>query len=188
MIYFFCGHRGCGKNYLASQIIRGRPMKIIDTGPIIRNAYKKYNKEGKKFKEWMSDNEKKYGENFSNKLICKSSQINVEKDYIVIGYRSLQGIDFFNQFFNIDKFKIVFIDGDYELFRKNYNMRENLNISQKEYERIIEIENSMGIEEIQNFAKKNSKNAKYFYKTQNDNSIFDSLVKDMGIVFEEIER
>ena len=69
MIHYFCGHRGCGKNYLASQIMENVPIEIIDTGPIIRNAYKKYSTNNISFKEWMRENEEKYGENFSNILI-----------------------------------------------------------------------------------------------------------------------
>lgn len=58
MIHYFCGHRGCGKNFLASQITECVPIEIIDTGPIIREAYKKYNTNNGSFKEWMKENEK----------------------------------------------------------------------------------------------------------------------------------
>lgn len=94
MIHYFCGHRGCGKNYLASQIIEKIPIEIIDTGPIIRNAYKKYKTNNISFKEWMRENEEKYGEDFSNMLISKLTSLKRERDYIVVGYRSIEGIKY----------------------------------------------------------------------------------------------
>ncbi len=188
MIYFICGHRGCGKNYLANQLVKNTSMTIIDTGPLIRRAYAKFDKENLAFGEWMKKNEKKYGENFSNELICKMTSVNPQKNYIVIGYRSLNGIKYFQDFFHINEYKILFIDGDFELFRSNYNSRENLSISKEEYAKIIEIENLMGIQELRDFSKKNSKVGRYYYKAQNDDSIYNSIMIEMNKSLEEGDR
>lgn len=187
MIYYFCGHRGCGKNFLVNQIIKEVPIEIIDTGPIIREVYSKYNKDNYTFKEWMEFNEKKYGENFSNMLITKMVNIKEEKDYIVIGYRSIEGIKYFNKAFNIKDFKVYFIDGDYELFRKNYNKRENRNITQKEYNGIIELENSMGIEKLKEFVLNNESNGKYYYKEKNDDIIYEDIILEIKNNIEKLK-
>lgn len=187
MIYYFCGHRGCGKNFLVNQIIKEVPIEIIDTGPIIREVYSKYNKDNYTFKEWMEFNEKKYGENFSNMLITKMVNIKEEKDYIVIGYRSIEGIKYFNKAFNIKDFKVYFIDGDYELFRKNYNKRENRNITQKEYNEIIELENSMGIEKLKEFVLNNESNGKYYYKEKNDDIIYEDIILEIKNKIEKLK-
>lgn len=187
MIYYFCGHRGCGKNFLVNQIIKEVPIEIIDTGPIIREVYSKYNKDNYTFKEWMEFNEKKYGENFSNMLITKMVNIKEEKDYIVIGYRSIEGIKYFNKAFNIKDFKVYFIDGDYELFRKNYNKRENRNITQKEYNGIIELENSMGIEKLKKFVLNNESNGKYYYKEKNDDIIYEDIILEIKNNIEKLK-
>ena len=188
MVYFFCGHRGCGKNYLANQISSKKKIITIDTGPIIRQMYNKYNTEGKILKKWIADNETQYGKEFSNKLICENTQVNIEQDYIIIGYRSMEGIKYFNNFFNITDYRIIYIDGDYELFRHNYNDRENKNLSKQEYEEIIKIEELMGINEVKIFSKNNTVYGEYYYKTQNNDTIYNSIARNLGINSEEIER
>ena len=190
MIYYFCGHRGCGKNFLANQLTRYVPIKIIDTGPIIREAYKKYNTNNSSFKEWIEENEKRYGKNFSNMVISKIANIKKENDYIVIGYRSINGIKYFNDYFGITDYQIYFIDGDYTLFRKNYNTREKTDISKEEYEKIVKIEESMGIKKIKEFVLNNKYKGKYYFKKQNDDIIFQDILKEIKerIIKEERER
>ena len=111
-----------------------------------------------------------------------------EKNYIVIGYRSMEGIRYFNQYFGIKEYQIFFIDGDYELFRKNYNTREKKDISKEEYGKIIETEKLMGIQGIKNFVLNNQKNGKYYFKTQNDNSIYQDILKIIKEKIVEEER
>ena len=184
MIYYFCGHRGSGKNYLANQISNRVPIEIIDTGPTIRKVYGEHNEKKLSFKDWMAYYENKYGKDFSNMIICKSTQIDLEKNYIVIGYRSLEGIEYFNQFFAINQFKIIFIDGDLELFKNNYNKREKTNFTTEDYQKIVEIEELMGINKLREFVKNNQRIGEYYYKKQNDSLIYNSIIGRI----EEMER
>lgn len=188
MIHYFCGHRGCGKNYLASQIMGNVPIEIIDTGVIIRNAYKKYNTNNISFKEWMRENEEKYGEDFSNMLISKLTTVEKGRDYIVVGYRSIEGIEYFNKYFGVRNYGIYFIDGDYELFRENYNTREKTDISKEEYEKIVEIEDSMGIKKLKDFVLNNQDKGKYYFKKQNDDIIYQDVLKNIKSKILEEER
>lgn len=188
MIYYFCGHRGCGKNFLATQITKCIPIRIIDTGPIVRASYKKYNTNNCGFKDWMKENEEKYGENFSNMLICKTTDIQKEKDYIVIGYRSIEGIRYFNNYFEIVDYQIYFIDGDHELFRENYNAREKKDISKEEYEKIVRIEEKMGIKKLKDFVMNNRDKGKYYFKKQNDDTIYQDIFKNIKERIVEEER
>lgn len=185
MIHYFCGHRGCGKNFLANKIAECVPIKIIDTGPIIREAYKKYNTNNDSFKDWMKENEKNYGKNFSNMLISKIANVKKENDYIVIGFRSIDGIKYFNEYYEIIDYQIYFIDGDYELFRKNYNSREKKDISKEEYEKIVKIEDSMGIKKIKEFVLNNQNKGKYYFKKQNDDMIYKDILKEIIKIIEE---
>lgn len=177
MLYYFCGHRGCGKNYLANQITEKLNINTIDTGPIIRKAYKKFNTENIGLGEWIKKNEIKYGKNFSNMLICKLVKIENEKDYIIIGYRSIEGIQYFNDNFKVKEYGIFFIDGDYDLFRENYNKREKTNISDDEYREIIEIEKKMGLDKLKEFVLNNNALGTYYYKKENDNEIYDDVLR-----------
>ena len=188
MIHYFCGHRGCGKNYLASQITESAPIEIIDTGSIIREAYKKFNTNNSSFKEWMEENEKKYGENFSNMLISKIANVKKEKDYIVIGYRSIEGIQYLNKYSGIIDYQIYFIDGDYDLFRKNYNQREKTNISEEEYEEIVKVEETMGIDKIKEFVLNNQDKGRYYFKKQNDDTIYHDVIREIKERIIEEER
>ena len=188
MIYYFCGHRGSGKNFLANQIASKVPIQIVDTGPLIRNAYRRYNSQNKTFREWLEYNEAKYGSDFTNKIICMEAKINPSQDCIVIGYRSLEGIEYFCDFFKIKQFKIIFIDGDYSLFLKNYNQREQSESSSEEYKRIVDVENSMGIQELRNYAKSNKGLARYYYKIENNDTIYNELIRDIEKDRDEGER
>ena len=188
MIYYFCGHRGCGKNFLANQISKSIPIEIIDTGPIIREAYAKYNSDNISFKDWMINNEEKYGKDFSNIIICRMTKIEKEKNYIIIGFRSIDGIQYFNNNFKITDYQIHFIDGEHELFRKNYNTREETNISEEEYKKIIKVEETMGIKKIKEVVLDNKDIGKYYYKNQNDNSIYEEVLKNIKRIELEEER
>ena len=179
MVYFLCGHRGCGKNYLANQISEKLPVEIIDTGPIIREAYQKHNGSSLSLKNWIEYHEQKVGKNFTNEVICRSTHVKPNKDYIVIGYRSIDGIEFFNQYFKNSDFRIYYMDGDLDLFRENYNLRENKNLTKEEYDKIVQIENEMGIEGLREYSLNNPVHGKYFYKTANDDSILDAVLSDI---------
>ena len=71
MVYFICGHRGCGKSYLINQICKERICHVFDTGPILRNSFKNLNLDVS-FSDWIKINEEKEGRNFTNKIICQS--------------------------------------------------------------------------------------------------------------------
>lgn len=181
MVYFICGHRGCGKSYIIKQIKEFAECKVYDTGPILRGKYKELGLNSDiPFGEWLKVNEQVYGEDFTDYIICKSMNLNLNDINIIIGNRSMVGIEYAIEFFGIDNYKICFIDGDFNLFRLNYNKRENLNLGEEEFKKIIELENSMGIKEIENFVKSNPSNGLYFYKDTNDDLIFQTILEDIN--------
>lgn len=178
MVYFICGHRGCGKSYVSKQISQIANCNIFDTGPIIRQLYAK-NSNGLSFSEWIQHGEEVYGKDFTNEIICNNMNIDANELNIIIGNRTLEGIKYIIDYFEIKDYKICFIDGDFELFRNNYNSRENLNFSSTKFNEVMELENIMGIVEIEKFVKVNPDNGMYFYKKQNDNTILNSILNDI---------
>ncbi len=181
MIYFICGHRGCGKSYLVSQLKETIKCKVYDTGPILRNEYRKFSLNSDvPFGEWVEINEQTYGENFTNQVICENMNLNLDETNIIIGNRSMIGIKYAIEYFGIDNYKICFIDGDFDLFRLNYNKREKSNLDEEEFGKIIALENSMGIEEIERFVKSNPTIGLYFYKETNDDLIFQTILEDIN--------
>lgn len=179
MVYFICGHRGCGKSYIINQIKEFVDCKVYDTGPILRNQYR-INSLNLSFGDWIKVNEQAYGKDFTNYIICKNLELNLDDINIIIGNRSMVGIRYVIEYFGIDNYKICFIDGDFNLFRLNYNKRENLMLDEKEFRKIIELENSMGIKEIEDFVKNNPSNGLYFYKDTNDDIIFQTILEDIN--------
>lgn len=181
MIYFICGHRGCGKSYLVDQLKEFVDCRVYDTGPILRSKYKEFSlNSDMSFGEWIEINEQKYGKNFTNHIICENMDLNLDETNIIIGNRSMIGIQYAIEYFDIDNYKVCFIDGNFDLFRLNYNKREKLNLDKNEFEEIIALENSMGIEDIEYFVKNNPSNGLYFYKENNDNLIFQTILEDIN--------
>ena len=178
MVYFICGHRGCGKSFVAKQIKQSTDCNVFDTGPIIRNVHKKYASE-LSFGDWLTLGEVEYGNDFTNKVICENMNIDNDKINIVIGNRALDGIRYIINYFAIEDYKICFIDGDIELFRNNYNTRENLKFNISEFNKIMQLENMMGIGIIGEFVKNNPDSGMYFYKKNNDNVISDAILEDI---------
>lgn len=179
MVYFICGHRGCGKSYIVNQLKSLVDCDIYDTGPILRTEYKNLELD-LSFSEWIKNGEQQYGKDFTNYAICKNINLDSDRNNIIIGNRSMEGIKFIVNFFGISDYKICFIDGNYDLFRLNYNSRENLNLDVIEFNEIINLEIFMGIKEIEDFVKNNLDNNLYFYKEKNDDIILQSLLDDMS--------
>lgn len=178
MVYFINGHRGCGKSFVARQLQNQIDCNLFDTGPIIREIHNRFAKEAS-FAEWIQENENKYGKNFTNEIICKNMDINENELNIIIGNRSLSGIKYIIDYFNLTDYKICFIDGDVELFRNNYNLREGLNLNSEKFNQIMELENMSGVGEIKKFVLENSDKGLYFYKNSNDNFISEQILQDI---------
>lgn len=175
MVYFVCGHRGCGKSYIINQIKEQIACHVFDTGPILRESFRRLNLD-MSFQEWVKINEKKYGKTFTNQIICQNIHLNNNDISIIVGNRSMNGINYILEYFNIENYKIIYIDGDYELFRTNYNRRENKNLNISEFNSIIDLENSMGIEQIEYFVKNNCDKGLYFFKKSNNDELSDEIM------------
>ena len=178
MVYFICGHRGSGKSYAAHQLKDNLNCNLFDTGPIVRKAYKDYGN-GLKFSEWLSKGESEVGKNFTNEIICRNIEIDPNETTIIIGNRALQGIEFIIQYFDIENYKICYLDGDYDLFRNNYNTREGLNDTKEEFNQIMKAEEMMGITDIEKFVYENPDKSIYYFKNQNDTVFLDLIMEDI---------
>ena len=70
MVYFICGHRGCGKSYMVNQVKQNVDCVVYDTGPIMRNYFKNLNL-SISLGEWIAQNEAMYGSNFTDNIVCE---------------------------------------------------------------------------------------------------------------------
>lgn len=176
MIYFISGHKGIGKTYTASKVSEQSGVNYIDTGPIIRKKYQEANST-LPFDQWLNESQQIYGKDFSNKLVCEELESVINDDLIIVGNRSIKGINYIISHFNISEFLIVYIEGDYKLLYENYIKREKKDISMEEFMDIIKLENKMGIDEIKVFTQEHCENSLYYYKKENNNDLIDDLSK-----------
>ncbi len=183
---FFVGHRGSGKTYLANKLKEEYGVLHIDTGPLIRKNYRE-NFSEYDFITWLKYGEEKYGENFSNIIVCKEIE-NILKDshiksdlLLITGNRSIQGIKYIIKEFGIQEFKVIFLDAPFECLKQNYVKRENLNLSDDEFQAIIDVEKNMGIGGVKEYAKNNNNNSIYIYRENNASISIDEYKKMINI-------
>ena len=183
---FLVGHRGSGKTYLANKLKEEYEVLHIDTGPLIRKNHKE-NFPEYDFVTWLELGEKKYGENFSNIVVCKEIENILKNSYvkndllIITGNRSMQGIKYIIKEFGIQEFKVIFLDAPFECLKQNYVKRENLNLSDDEFKAIINVEKNMGISEVKEYAKNNNNNSIYIYRENNASISIDEYKKMINI-------
>lgn len=183
---FLVGHRGSGKTYLANKLKEEYELLHIDTGPLIRKNHREKFSEYD-FVTWLKHGEKKYGENFSNIVVCKEIEnilknSHIKSDLLIItGNRSMQGIEYIIKEFGIHEFKVIFLDAPFECLKRNYVKRENLNLSDDEFQAIIDVEKNMGISGVKEYTKNNNNNSIYIYRENNASISIDEYKKMINI-------
>ena len=188
MVYFIVGPNGVGKTYFAKEISKKYRIPMFDTGPILRSVHKKLQTE-ESFSEWVSDNEKKYGNDFAISTICKEieSQLNNKTSFIVVGNRCIEGISYVIEFFCLTDYRLIYLDASFDCLKKNYKARENKILSDKEFESKIVGGNIMGLSFLKQFACENvNQKCFYYYKNNNEDlvyaNIFANILKRKRIV------
>lgn len=181
MIYFVVGPSGVGKTSFSKLIKERRNVKIFDTGPILRNIYIKGNYKIS-FGEWIKCGEEKYGDNYAISLICNEIKdiFKNDSDTIIIGNRCIDGIKYMIDFLNIHDYIIIYFDASFDCLKTNYEKRENIKITDNEFDNIIKGGNKMGLLELKRYV---LENLKHYYYFKNDNkdlnylNIFDNITK-----------
>lgn len=170
MVYFVVGPSGVGKTCFSETINKQYGIPVYDTGPILRNIYRRL-KISESFLEWISSNEKKHGENFAISIICDDikDRMNPEEKSIVIGNRCIEGIRYMINYFNLTDYQIIYLDASYDCLKRNYEKRENKIVSDEEFQAIIDGGNKMGLLLLKQFILKNLKNnCSYYFKNTNE--------------------
>ena len=159
---FIVGAHATGKTYLADYLLKFNFFKI-DLGPVLRLLYDKFGK-GYTFQEWIKKGEEISGKNFTDDLIVEeiiSTIRNLEimkrdaMDFVIIGSRSVEGLKYILEKvgkFNNIKPKIIFLDAPFDVMYENYKKREGIEITRDEFERIIEKDRQMGLEDLRDIA------------------------------------
>lgn len=189
-INFVVGHRGSGKTYMVQELKHTHDNILhIDTGPLLRKTFEEF-PEKISFIEWINYGEKKYGKEFTNIVICKRMEKIIEENYvesiIVTGNRSIEGIEYIKKHFEFKNSKIIFLDAPFNCLKNNYNMREKTNLNDDEFQKIINLEKSMGLEILKEKIIKDKDMGIYIYKEKNEDITIEEFKKHINL--NEMER
>ena len=170
---FIIGHHGVGKTHLMNNYINNNNIYTFDAGPFLRGKKEDENPE-MSMKEWVEKLEEKYGYFATTELMAKEIKNNItEQNYkalLIFGFRHLDCIEHLIEILQIDDWRVVYLDADFQLIKQNYEKRENIKISDRTFERELEEENKWGLGELRQWVENNSTKAVKIYKKRNDNS------------------
>ena len=168
MVYFIVGPNGVGKTFFANKFSNDTNIKTFDTGPILRNIYKSRNL-NIPFSKWIQIGETEYGDNFAIGLICEEikKDFNSSNDIIIIGNRSIDGINYTINKLNITNYSIIYLDASFHCLKTNYESREKKLLTDKEFNKLIVGGNKMGLDKLKEYVISHPESCCYFYKEHN---------------------
>lgn len=117
--------------------------------------------------------EVQYGKDITSQLISNEIGKIMSNDecdkFILIGFRTLEGIAFTIQHLNIEDFSILYVDATQELLYQNYLAREKKNISFEDFKNYLQNELNSGLTKLRKMAL-NGEMIDYYYRFSNDDS------------------
>ncbi len=141
------GPLASGKSALAKHSLNDGSHQFFDTGPLLR-SYHQYDRPDTAFGEWVSLNEGEYGATFTDDILAGHISTALRQESgkaVIIGNRSINGIDRLSDILGVSDRKIVYIDAPTELLRERYQKREQRIISPAEFEEILNRDRQMGL-------------------------------------------
>jgi dephospho-CoA kinase len=155
-LLFVTGPHASGKSAVVHSGFNSSEHAIHDLGPIIRESHRKAYS-GLSLGRWIMGKEAIYGDNFTDELLVNEIQPSYNSaptnGLILVGSRSLKGIEFILDAIEPSDHKIVYIDAHYETLYDRYKSRENLsNLSHEDFRKILDDEVAMGLHGIKNHA------------------------------------
>ena len=183
-VQFIVGPHASGKTYSSKEALKNEELsnvKIIDTGPIIREIHSKVAPE-LSIGEWIDNLEKQYGDNISDEIISNEikRRLNDDDKAIIIGYRTLKGINYVLDKIKPDDYQILYLDASLSLLYKNYIERTKNNISIEEFKKYIEEEYNSGLNILKEECFNGNSNFQYIYKKSNEDSFETILIEFFG--------
>lgn len=177
-VLFLVGPHASGKTYSSEEyIMKNKNVRMIDTGPIMREIHKKNNPDIT-IGEWVKNLEARYGENITSQLIsneiAKIMYNNKDNKFILIGFRTLEGIEFTIKALDIENFSILYVDASPELLYQNYLKREKKNISFEKFKEYLQNELNNGLIKVRDIAL-NYDTIDYYYRFSNNDSLEEKI-------------
>lgn len=183
-VYFIVGPHGVGKTYLVNEIKKiNEDIIHIDTGPLIREIHAS-SKSILSLKDWVVQGSKLFGNNFTDMMLAERIKY-VVKDHhdsfiIITGNRSIEGIRYLVERFQINCPSIIFLDAPFHRLKDNYEERERKGLNNVEFGSLIEDENRQGLQTLKNYVFDNMEYCYYFYREKNNDitneEIYDQVI------------
>lgn len=153
---FIVGPHGAGKTEVIKSALDNK-FAVIDTGPILRDIHRQ-ERPDVNFKEWIELGERLRGSNFANEVLAVAIRsitkaIDHPSGIVVIGNRSVQGIDFLKQRLNPSDSRIVYVQAPKGILYIRFKDRERRkDMTLKEFDAILQEEMQMGLLKIESRA------------------------------------
>lgn len=172
------GPHASGKTYSSREYIaKNKNIGMIDTGPIMRRIHKEMDPDIS-MGDWVKKLEVQYGKDITSQLISNEIGKIMSNDecdkFILIGFRTLEGIAFTIQHLNIEDFSILYVDATQELLYQNYLAREKKNISFEDFKNYLQNELNSGLTKLRKMAL-NGEMIDYYYRFSNDDSFEEKI-------------
>lgn len=158
-VIYLAGHHACGKTEFSRHLSPQIGAPIIETGAMVRACYAQ---RGGEFRDldiagYVSQMEDQDPLFFTlilkNRIIEETANLLKPSRALVIGMRSLKNILELKEIVPGWEHTIIWIDvGSYDLLRRRYNQRENKTLNPAEFNNLIKIDQSLGIEELRSAA------------------------------------
>lgn len=173
-VLFLVGPHASGKSYSSKEYIAKNPETVmIDTGPIMREVH---NQDAPELTmgEWVERLEKKYGNDITSQIINSEIKKRMDKsnssEYILIGFRTLEGIMYTMKNLELKNCSILYVDATKNLLYKNFTLRGG-DMTFEKFEKYLENEEKSGLGILKQIALEDSNLIDYYYRTTNDDCI-----------------
>jgi dephospho-CoA kinase len=158
-VIFLVGLHAVGKTE-AGKEFAGADFAVVDTGPLMRRYHAEHSG-GLGFGDWVGQGEALHGPEYTNAVCVSAAKCHLAlaaesgRETVVIGFRSLEGIRYFqhNAAEPWERAVVVYIDPPSETrLRRRWLARERDGITLAAFRRLLQAERESGLEQIRDFA------------------------------------
>lgn len=156
-VLFLAGPHASGKTELATHLVDSRGYSCVDLGPSIRAAHKAEQPD-KDFGYWNSEGEKKFGPDFTNRVVANAALRSLESSssevpFIVSGSRSYPGLQYLINALDAENNRTMYVEADEGVMFERYKAREDKpDLTVVEFQAVLAKDQAMGLEGIRSHA------------------------------------
>jgi dephospho-CoA kinase len=153
---FVSGPHASGKSFTVNSAL-GEGFAVFDLGPLIRKIHQEQTST-LTYDEWVSANETAHGYDFTSEVLSEVIRPKIKdrtapNGAIIIGNRSISGIEYFKRKLQPADTRIVYFEATLSVLHERYRSRENQpELSTEAFKSILEKDSAMGLETVRDHA------------------------------------